>query len=230
MTKKTHDRQGESWLDMVLVGGGFALGLVLAVALVHTPGTSEEWASWATAVGTIGAVFAALYLATREDRRRRREALAVAKLTASSLTFRLAIANGETQNIYNQFSSMERNDGPPGRFEEAVRRLRSLDIGSHEDRIALIPLPNRCAYKLAGAHDRLHSSIKILEGMAAQPVALKDESIRKESAKRAAFVLQELPPLLHQISQQCQLISMSLTNHRWPHEFKNPVGDGSWGE
>lgn len=57
--KKKSDWTARQVSDAWLVGGGFLLGLVLACAFTHMPGSSSDWAAWFQAFGaTIGIAIA----------------------------------------------------------------------------------------------------------------------------------------------------------------------------
>lgn len=53
---------------------GFALGVVLAAAFVHLPGSSSDWASWIQAFGSIGAILGAAYVVWYQTRDARDQA------------------------------------------------------------------------------------------------------------------------------------------------------------
>jgi hypothetical protein len=85
--------------------------------------SKSDWASWAQAIGGVSAVAAAIWLASREDRRRAREALAAARLTAAALTFRLGHAQTEVFAVWELFRSMSLHDEPYTRFNDAAQRF-----------------------------------------------------------------------------------------------------------
>ncbi|WP_168793559.1 hypothetical protein [Paraburkholderia aromaticivorans] len=56
--------------------GGFVLGIVLAAAFTHIPGSPSEWATWVQAIGTIVALGVAIYFPLSQRRQSDKEAAA----------------------------------------------------------------------------------------------------------------------------------------------------------
>lgn len=65
--------------------------------------------------------------------------------------------------------------------------LSALDIGSEANRLALIPLPNGCAYKLAGAFDSLEMHVRSMKNYAQSKTIANDSDVRKEVGRQIAL-------------------------------------------
>jgi hypothetical protein len=178
-------------------------------------GTKDVW-DIATAVGTVGATIAAVWIATRDERRRSREALAAATVTAAALTWRLTLALMEIEPFLRLFGFASKYDVNPNLFADASRRLREVDIGNLDEVKAMIPLPRDCAYKLAGAQDRLKALLFLLAKAASDPQVRQDVQERKRQALQCADLLREVSQLAEFTRAQCEHASHPMISSGWP--------------
>lgn len=111
--------------------------------------------NWLQAVGTIGAVFAAIWLATREDRRRVAESIALGELTAIAVNKRLIQMRVCTKHHKEVMQIVADNkDGGVvdiDIFGKAEADLTKLNIVSDQELRDLIVVPDRAAKKIAQA-------------------------------------------------------------------------------
>jgi hypothetical protein len=54
--------------EKLIAVGGFILGGALAAPFTHVPGSSSDWAAWAQALGTVGAIAGAYWIGERQMR------------------------------------------------------------------------------------------------------------------------------------------------------------------
>ncbi len=173
-------------------------------------------AGWAQAIGSVAAIVVAMWLATREDRRRSSEAMSLAVVTGAALIFRLTVASGLASKPLTSFARMARFDGPASTFKTAHEQLAAIDIGTLSEVNALIPLPNHAAYKLAGAQDRLQAVRHMLKRVSENDEFLQDSEHRKQQAETFHWMLSELRDLLGEVHKECERASHGHVASGWP--------------
>jgi hypothetical protein len=189
--------------------------IVVVCKLAHIFGGTKDFWDVATAVGTVGATVAAVWIATRDDRRRSKEALATANVTAAALTWRLTLASLHTEQLLRRFDSMAEFDANPETFRIAYAKLDDVDVGSLEDVKAMIPLPNQCAFKLAAAQDRLKGLKSLLGKVLFNEEVLSISHERKRQAGHCAVILRELNGLIDFVQKESELASHSSITSGW---------------
>lgn len=189
---------------------------VAAFRLLQIVGATKDIWDVTTSVGTVAAVIAAIWIATRDDRRRAKEAMEVAKVTAAGLTWRLTFALIAIKKHLRSFEIMALYDGPGDTFKRTCNELEAIDPGSFEDVKALIPLPRHCAFKLAGAQDRLKGLKRLLEIIATNPDVLDNSEERKRQAGQCVFLLRELRDLLELVCSESEAASHDAITSGWP--------------
>ncbi|WP_179404624.1 hypothetical protein [Burkholderia guangdongensis] len=141
--------------------GFFALYRIWAIVAFAEHSTKDFW-DIATAVGTCGAVIAALYVASSDRRRRTADALVEARITAGFVTYRLGILRDEIAGI-REWADETRANGPlPVNFLYQVQALGAAAKCTIDEIRSMEPLPNHCAIQIAGAQDRIDVAIKLL--------------------------------------------------------------------
>lgn len=123
-------------------GIGAALGILLTVFVMRFPNTSEQWASWVQAFGSIGAIYFAIYtLRVQHDRDRAR----VEEEDRLQLLRLLQSLKDELEVVKASFALSAGNDiknSIPGNGVNASFYLSDKPFqvyASHVDRIGLIP-------------------------------------------------------------------------------------------
>ncbi|SAL26217.1 hypothetical protein [Caballeronia telluris] len=196
---------------------GYVATVVLIACVIAAQNFWElnrsDWASWAQAIGSVAAVGAAIWLASQEDRRRKEQSLIAAKLSASGMTTKLSINVTLVEGARDFFKAAGQADGDPTKFDWWFARLSGLKLSTRDEQLALIPLPNNCAYKLAGANDRLHSVVETLGAFMKSP-GRAESNRRKEAANGISFLLGEVAALLDSASVECKKATESLTSSR----------------
>jgi hypothetical protein len=150
------------------------VGVIGALAAIHLLSTTQLWtavgASWIQAVGSTGAIGVAIWLATRESKRRYVEASALARLTAASMYFQQLHNESNARNALNSIQSALRKDiyliGGIERvnvfIDNAVQNLKEVIPWTAEEMLPLASLPNDCAVQLAAAQGRVTSTLTLL--------------------------------------------------------------------
>ena len=173
--------------------------------------SKADWASWAQAIGTVAAVAGTIWLATRDDRRRASDAMAVARLTAAGMTYRVAVATSQVKEALVWIESASKFDCSPNDFGKWGEIIASLHVCSQAEELAVVPLPNRCAFALAGAKDRLHVAATLLKDFSAPTDRIVSEK-RKGFAPQVSMLLNEAYRLLDKAKTECQLASHGVTS------------------
>lgn len=97
------------------------------------PGISEgDCAGWVQAWGSIIAIVFAAWIAGKEDRRRHREAVAIAKLASPRVMHMAGALRGVTKSMCANFTSMSEHDGDPRYFWIALNQLNESKFPTDE--------------------------------------------------------------------------------------------------
>lgn len=196
------------WLGVVVLA---IVSVVVIEKLWHFD--KSDWAAWAQAIGSVAAIGSAIWLAGQEDRRRNKQALVSARLVAAGITIKISTGLTTVQSAHKWFDQTRQFDGDPMRFDWWVQKLSALEFGTREEQLALVPLPNGCAFKLAAANDRLHTTVRMLASFADSP-GLQESERRRETASGAAFLFQEVVALLSSAVEECKASTTALTHLR----------------
>ncbi|AFQ50413.1 hypothetical protein [Burkholderia cepacia] len=103
---------------------GFALGLSFACLVVHMPGGSGEWASWAQAIGTVGAVIGAIWAAYHQTDHARKSA---EKHERESDTRAYGLLQSIVLRLYSNTQSLASHLAKAQKQEDLSRRQRRRD-------------------------------------------------------------------------------------------------------
>ncbi|WP_155301744.1 DUF456 domain-containing protein [Burkholderia gladioli] len=194
MLRFIHNYGGEmSYLGRVL--GVMAIIVVVfmvadfcATSMGTKPYDATLMASWMQAIGSIAAIFGALWIAFQQDLKRKRDELQAAMITASGMAFRLRENLDELAEVVTEFDRMARFDYNPFRLEPLGDRIKLLRRWSSDEEIALIPLGAQCAVNLASARDHLHLVSLKINGFFGSDDASNSEARREFSAKLAIYL------------------------------------------
>ena len=150
----------------------FALSVTSYYGYLTTPWSCMDAtvsAYWVGAVGSVGAIFAALWLATAETRRRRSEDISRARLAAihmhTDLLSMESKAYGVRENLKELKIIFDKTQKFPGQnienFLEFGERLQSIKLFPSADLVPLVPLRAHCANKIALGQGLISASGKI---------------------------------------------------------------------
>ncbi|MFV8603900.1 hypothetical protein ACNRDG_06205 [Ralstonia pseudosolanacearum] len=150
------DRHSE-WVAALIAG--MASGVALAIGWNWTFPRNKDFWDIATAIGTVAAVLVALGIALADGRRKRRESLEAANLAAARVSVAVDESIARLVSAYGWVAFYRDEEQAGMRGFEAFQRsviLAEIDVPS-SDLQALVPLPNRCAHRLARAMATLRS-------------------------------------------------------------------------
>ncbi|MFD2298801.1 hypothetical protein QRO11_09485 [Paracidovorax citrulli] len=111
-----------------------------------------------SAIGTCAAAVIALWLSQMQTRRSHKEALERAQLYASGMSVQLLKTGRDLESAETLYgfedASIENKDHQDHEFVRLVQLFsRVLYKPSHEELVAILPLPNQCAHRIARAYD-----------------------------------------------------------------------------
>jgi len=115
------------------------------------------------AIGSIGAIAAAIWLATQEARRQRRERIDLAVVCASSIRIKLTRVSLALDKV-SAFISNDMTEGFGPDYTQCARLLRDAGEISNEEILPIVCLPDRVAARLASARDHIAHCISTLDG------------------------------------------------------------------
>ncbi|WP_141118715.1 hypothetical protein [Pandoraea sp. PE-S2R-1] len=174
----------------IFATGAFAVavGLLAAIAVCWlaklAPVDNSALASWAQAVGTVAAIGATIWLATRDSREKRDAEASRARMTAASILYRIGAANAMLQHVRNQVVTAIVVDQSPEYFQFTTDQLRSVVLCTAEVRLALLPLAPRAAFYLAVTSDHAGAAMNFLASAASEHRDSTSE-LRRGAAKMA---------------------------------------------
>lgn len=174
--------------------------------------TPSDWATWTGAIGTVGAIIGAIYIASFQERYRERENLAAARITAAAMLLRLTQTRAEIKVSAEWFKTFSCDGGEIRIFLQFKDVLDGLPRWAPEEIIRLGPFRNNCAYKLAAAQDRLNTVVYSIEVAIADPLFTSDEALRKTCAGFASQGLREANLLLESALTEMRLQTIALTD------------------
>lgn len=117
-----------------------------------------------SALGAFAAIFAALFLASAETRRRKSEAKQTARLTACAVAMRIGIVRTFMQGALAQVEHGIQCGGMSDDIYFAMEEgLLRQQLCTREELRDMIALRENCAEKIAGATDRMEAAIKFLK-------------------------------------------------------------------
>ncbi|MDB0566915.1 hypothetical protein AB6Q13_07660 [Ralstonia solanacearum] len=199
------DVSERSWVGALV--GGFVGGMAIATVWHFNP--QKDFWDILTAVGTVGATGAALYLASKDGRRRDREAHDRASLAAASLTLRLGAIYLEITDLQKEMAGAGVADCSPTSFAGWHQRLKGIDWISTEEIAPLIPLGQGCAPAIAGGQDRLQIAKRLLSMFAAS-TGIHMSEVRKQQAAHFAKIIGEATGLLEHAAKECEKVALVL--------------------
>lgn len=175
----------------------------LGFALWRKPIESPEVAAWVQAIGSIAAIGGAVWIYQSQERQRRKQELASAKITAASIIHRIVLIQSELNAYITWLSEVALIDGNPAGFKFHSERLHALPVCSQDELIRLAPLDRDCGLRLSAAFD-LIGSAKVMSGVAViDPRTNNESEVRKvyaatmkkqleQAQKDLSYVLQDL--------------------------------------
>ncbi len=149
---------------LVLVGaaagavGMFALHAAYPSLYNFWPATSQDLAAWSQVVGSVGAIAGAVWIASRQSREKKADDLLRAQLTAAGISIQLSRFASELHqfSLLNGFSDLEAEEPEVDEFNSIQLWLsRPRYRPEQSEFLAIIPLPNKAAHRLARGYELL---------------------------------------------------------------------------
>jgi hypothetical protein len=145
------------------------------------PGIStDDCSGWVQAWGSIIAIGFAAWIAGKEDRRRHREAAAIARLASPRVMHMAGALRGVTKSMCDNFSSMSEHDGNAEYFWIALNQLNELKFPTDEQvqRISALAFSQDLAEGIGAVELAIFRLTRIERGLAKM-----DGAYRKVHAK-----------------------------------------------
>jgi hypothetical protein len=193
-------------------GAVFLVGTITVAQNVWNLGKSD-WADWATAFGTISAVAVALKLASNDSRRRASESNDIARLIAAAVTTPLGEVCKNAELVANDLD--RKLEGKPDLdtiqnvFGTLIETLIRVELPTDDQRLALVPLPNGCAFNLAKAGGLLRVAIVEMQRLPPNNIDVP-KGTRKEVAEKVRPWVKEASLLLRAATAECERASREL--------------------
>ena len=173
MTKKS----AREWLAAILlcILGTFMVGGLIA-ALEHHGYASSEAAGWIQAIGSVFAVFIAIYIMREQERSRKIESLTAARIALAAMIpalYRLLDTVGEVGEVFQDMAA--KKDGGH-RFPDCLHRLKSLLLWDVTELARLGPLPEGVAYKATQMVAIFHMTVHHISEKTGNPSVKLDSS------------------------------------------------------
>ncbi|WP_186247361.1 hypothetical protein [Burkholderia gladioli] len=189
------------WL---LIAIGFLAVFRVWGIIARATGSSKDFWDVTTAIGTCAAVVVALYVASMQNKKTHKDAIALADVIASAIYVRMGMALGNVHAIYDSLTTYSKQQNFPRKVLVATADiLGNITPLTHEDIQTLIPLPNYCAHNLASAFDRIKIAERVLR--TAYAISDGDEDVSSEKLYFACNALREATVMLERATQTIQL-------------------------
>ncbi|MEV4782100.1 hypothetical protein [Burkholderia sp. LMU1-1-1.1] len=169
-------------------------GIVVAIFVSHgwKPMSASDWGTWVGAIGTVGTLIGAIYIAHSESRSRNQDARVAAIIHAANFQHRLQAMRLRVEKTSKQLSG-----APAERITESAIKFAISELGqlaktfNSDEIISLIPLGQKAALKLAGVQSALGNASGVLSGIPAQHYrfAHNSLSISVEEARSAKEII-----------------------------------------
>jgi hypothetical protein len=139
--------------DLVLVGQAYDL-------------SKSDWGTWVGSIGTVATLAGTVWIANTAERKKEREQLNLALISAAGLVVRL-------QNVHHALASAENGlpadwDAPDDArtaYAECLRVIDSVGLWEAQDLVPLVHLPNQAAANLAWVLTNIRSTRAFLQQM-----------------------------------------------------------------
>jgi len=120
---------------------------VTVILLLFPPMNNETSAAWTGALGTLLALVGTIFLATQETRRRKREELTRAKITAPSISMKISLLRPK---MVMAIESLRQQNNPSRHSLLFLgQQLSEPNLWTLDELVPLACLPNSCAINLA---------------------------------------------------------------------------------
>jgi len=189
----------------IMVIGAFIAGLLVGKFQVTTK-WEPGW-DMVSSFGTIAAVFAAIWVAGIEKRRRYEEDDVKMRLTAARLCRPFERASNRLSKIAEDINKFDTNLTTNLEFTALLNRLRSVNLSitdMNADLLALAPLRNQAAYLLACAIGLINMAIDTGENLEKDYSPSHKSSLRIALLAKIACYSEEAAQQLERVADECR--------------------------
>ncbi|QKY09527.1 hypothetical protein [Janthinobacterium lividum] len=161
-------KEAASWYLAFFIVISFTLMFVALCVVLQDPKkglASAEAASWVQAIGSMGAICGAIWIANRDTRMRREELLAIAIVSAADMQHKLQKL---AQTIDRTIAFLVDNAGgyvPEAKIHEAINALTSRTPFTVEEVARLCPIDSKCAVRVARIQSAVENAKEILKSI-----------------------------------------------------------------
>ncbi|MYM67498.1 hypothetical protein GTP45_11735 [Pseudoduganella sp. FT55W] len=175
--------------------------------------TAADWGTWFGAVGTIGAIIGAIYIAGAQERWRHRDAMIAAKICASSNLLQLAGTRADVKEAAAWFERCSKEDLEIRIFLAFGDVLAESIPLNQEELIRLAPLPKNCAFKIAAAQDRVRIAIRLIRSVGERnPDFTSNRDVRMQEASHISLALTEAARQYDMAVNEMQIQTSAVTS------------------
>lgn len=180
------------------------LGLGAAIHIMVTLPLAGKGPEWVGAIGTVGTLIGTIWLATKGERNKRKEALLVARLHAAGMFWKLSHLKLTVESVSN---NLDPGDAPDLNKKITSCRdiLEKLILWSMADLVPLAPLPRGIAAKLAEVADRIHIAKTMLSH-----ISILDIEVQRDSLLDIRTLLETTTLFLDIAVAECKAAAMEL--------------------
>ena len=177
------------WHLVVACAVGAFFGYFVNGFRSHPPIASSDLAAWVQAIGSIGAILGVVYTVKQQESYRRKQALTVASVIASTVAMRITTLGAEIQDVVGKMDQVANVDPDPEIFKKCLESLQAVFRWEPNELALMAPLPNNTAHNIAGGIDALDSAIYLFEIGIANRKLVASERYRKEIAADLSLLL-----------------------------------------
>ncbi|HDR9022718.1 TPA: hypothetical protein QDB09_003272 [Burkholderia vietnamiensis] len=159
------------WLLIAI--GFLAVYRVWTIVALAVGSTKDFW-DIAAAIGTCGAVIVALHIASADTRRKQRDELAAARVSASGMYARIGVVHGMLHSIQRNISEALANGCGPATIPAIGVVLAEIPAIEIDELAPLIPLGNHCAENFTAALDRIRIAKQVIATEGEKPKPTKE--------------------------------------------------------
>lgn len=193
-------------ISNALLGVIVFIGILACYKVADLFSPHRDFWDVATAIGTCGAVIAALAVVFIQDRQQRRnaaiKAAREARVLATLLDPQLLGVYIDLRKAVTEFDEFQRVDPSPVAFRAAVNDVVGIQFRLTVDQLVmLLPLPSECAAQLAGCFGRIDAAANYVRFVPHSAFTPRGNIERKAASERMHVLMFDAYALLHAARQ-----------------------------
>ncbi|WP_395350085.1 hypothetical protein [Variovorax sp. UC122_21] len=171
------------------VAACLAVVCLIATSASTSPSTSSDYASWASAIGTIAAVFTAVWATFAAEERQRDDALRAARITSVLVAGLCTRLKERVEEFEARLENIHMNGAGTVQIAAEARTLEELAGPTEEQLLRISHAPGDMAVEIATALARLKHAARMLSPQELQRLGANDHERSKEGANRARVLV-----------------------------------------